>query len=198
MFGFIRGLLFGAVLIAAGWFVGSIYPAPPELTAPVKKRSDILISQIDFSPQGLAKLRASLSAQEYEKLGQDAARLAASSGNAVIVEHDPEALDEHVDAVEAMQTQVQPAVAPAEEFEDSLALCPRMTVSNAPPVDANGVVKSYPKFVRINGVSVAVNPTHGACLSSMFGPRSGRLHKGIDLHSADGGPVLAGGDGVIL
>ncbi|MET0546394.1 MAG: M23 family metallopeptidase [Caulobacterales bacterium] len=198
MFGFLRGLLFGAVLIAAGWFMGSIYPAPPELIAPVKKRSDILISQIDFSPQGLAKLRASLSTQEYAQLGQDAARLAASSGNAVIVEHDPEALEDHAEAVEAMQAQIQPAVAPGEEFENSLALCPRMTVSNAPPTDANGVVKSYAKFVRVNGVSVAVNPTHGACLSSMFGPRSGRLHKGIDLYSIEGGPILAAGDGVIL
>lgn len=83
-------------------------------------------------------------------------------------------------------------------FETNLALCPRMTVSNSPPFDAARNVRPYSPVVRVNGVSLAVNPTHGACLSSGFGPRSGHPHKGVDFHSDVGGPIYAAADGVVL
>lgn len=193
MFGFLRGALWGVLLVAAGWLAGSLYPAPAELTGPLKRRTESIVSHIDFSPEYLEKLRAELSPDQYSKLGQDAARLAAQTGAAIIVEHDGEPLDEHMDAVEADQQAPAPS-----GFEDKLFLCPQMTVTNAPAAGADRSVTAYHKRVNVNGVLLAIAPTHGACLSSGFGERSGRAHKGIDLHSGDGGPIMAAADGVVV
>lgn len=89
-----------------------------------------------------------------------------------------------------------PAVGPA-AFAANLALCPSMTVTNAPAV-AKGVVTAYHPFIKVKDVRIAAFPTPGACLSSGFGPRADRLHKGLDFHSPIGVPVLAGGDGEIV
>jgi len=78
----------------------------------------------------------------------------------------------------------------AQIFPAKLELCPRMAVSNAPS-NANGIV-------RVNEARIATFPTTGACLSSGYGPRNDRLHKGLDFHADTGVPVLAGGDGEIL
>ena len=86
---------------------------------------------------------------------------------------------------------------PAKVFAAKLELCPRMTVSNA-PANADGVVSAFKPLVDVKGVRVATFPTPGACISSGFGPRSDRLHKGLDYHADVGVPVLAGGDGKIL
>jgi murein DD-endopeptidase MepM/ murein hydrolase activator NlpD len=72
-----------------------------------------------------------------------------------------------------------------------------MTVSNAPPADAQRHVVNYKPRINVNGVALATNPTHGACLSSAFGPRGRGRHNGVDYHAADGGPILAAGDGVV-
>ena len=45
---------------------------------------------------------------------------------------------------------------------------------------------------------MASDPAPGACLSSGFGQRGGELHKGIDYHNENGGPILAAGDGAIV
>ncbi len=82
-------------------------------------------------------------------------------------------------------------------FDAKLELCPRMTVSNAPS-SADGVVSAFKPLVLVKGVRVATFPTPGACLSSGFGPRSDRLHKGVDYHTDIGVPVLAGGEGAIV
>lgn len=82
--------------------------------------------------------------------------------------------------------------------ETELFLCPRMSVSNAPPVDAERRVRGYKPFARVNGVSLLVNPAPGACLSSSYGSRDGRLHKGLDYQSDPPGPVLAAGAGKVL
>jgi hypothetical protein len=87
---------------------------------------------------------------------------------------------------------------PARIFPASLALCPRMAISNAPASAADGAVSAFKPLVDVKGVRVATFPTPGACMSSGFGPRSDRLHKGVDYHADIGVPVLAGGDGVIL
>src|SRR5262249_14577844 len=36
------------------------------------------------------------------------------------------------------------------------------------------------------------------CLSSGFGMRDGRLHKGVDYYAPEGGPIFAAADGVIV
>ena len=52
----------------------------------------------------------------------------------------------------------------------------------------------------MRGVSLLVAPVTKACLSSGFGLRGtgGRLHKGVDYYSDQGGEVLAAADGLIL
>lgn len=80
---------------------------------------------------------------------------------------------------------------------DELWLCPLMKVSNAPqPTDGLAIV-DYQKTVPVNGVPVAMAPVDKGCLSSGFGPRNGRVHKGIDLHNASPVDVYAGADGAI-
>lgn len=95
---------------------------------------------------------------------------------------------------------VVPSAPPAvvsQVFPTKLELCPRMDVSNAPS-SAQGVVSNYRQFVRVKEARIAIFPTPGACLSSGFGPRNDRLHKGLDFHADVGVPVLAGGDGQIV
>lgn len=91
-----------------------------------------------------------------------------------------------------------PPAATGNPFEASLAMCPRMTVQNAPQADAAGVISPFAPVVMVEGVRLAAGPVRGACLSSGYGPRNSRLHKGVDYHSDVGGPVLAGGDGVVI
>ena len=205
MFGFLRGLFWGFLLIATGWLVGSLYPAPAAVVAPLKQRSDAALARLDLSPARIAELRAALSPEEFRKLGGDAAQLAAASGQAVVIERD-ELSNRRTDSLEPepISAVIAPPATPsapatsASGFEDLLALCPRMTISNAPPADATGNVRDYAKIVSVQGVQVAINPTRGACLSSSFGARGGRMHEGTDYYSADGGPILAAADGVVI
>lgn len=90
-----------------------------------------------------------------------------------------------------------PVADPMRVFAASLELCPRMDISN-PPANANGVVTAYKPVVLVKNVRIATFPTPGACMSSGFGTRSARLHKGVDYHADIGVPVLAGGEGTIL
>ncbi|MEM6913157.1 MAG: M23 family metallopeptidase [Pseudomonadota bacterium] len=73
-----------------------------------------------------------------------------------------------------------------------------MSVSNAPRTDANRQVLGYAPFARVNNVQVLINPAPKSCLSSNFGYRNGRLHKGIDLQSQPAGPVVAAGAGTVV
>jgi murein DD-endopeptidase MepM/ murein hydrolase activator NlpD len=58
-----------------------------------------------------------------------------------------------------------------------------MQISNPPPADAETrTVSAFRPFARVaEGILVAISPVRGACVSSGFGERSGRFHKGIDL-----------------
>lgn len=90
-----------------------------------------------------------------------------------------------------------PPANPASNFEASLSLCPGMTITNQPPA-TDRVVKDFHPVVMIREARIATFPTPGACLSSGFGPRNDRLHKGLDYHANIGVPVLAAGDGQIV
>lgn len=83
------------------------------------------------------------------------------------------------------------------DFPESLELCPRMDVSNAPG-HRGGVITGYKPVVLVNDKRIATFPTPGACLSSGFGPRNDRLHKGLDFHADTGLTILAAGDGEIV
>jgi murein DD-endopeptidase MepM/ murein hydrolase activator NlpD len=199
MLGFaIKGFV-GLCLIASGWVAGSIYPAPTQWLGVIRDRVDPLLTQLDLSPDGLARLRASLSSEDFARLTHAAAILAESTGDVIRIDRDAAAdLDEHAEAVAAEQGRVTRLPAGRSVFEDTLHLCPGMAVSNAPPADDERRVEDYAKFVNVNSVTVAVNPTHGACLSSGVGMRSGRRHKGLDFYSRDGGPIFAAADGTVI
>ena len=80
----------------------------------------------------------------------------------------------------------------------SLALCPRESVSNAPPhTGEDRVLTNFSPFVRVKGVKLAVVPTNNACLSSGFGLRNGKLHKGIDVQNDPAEMVYSGAAGTI-
>lgn len=83
-------------------------------------------------------------------------------------------------------------------FESQLLLCPRMTIQNSPEAGADLIVTKYAPQVNIRGVKLAVFPVHGACMSSGFGTRGGRLHKGLDYHNENGAPIVAAANGTIL
>lgn len=75
-------------------------------------------------------------------------------------------------------------------------LCP-MEISNPPPLDRNGKVIGGP-LVAVKGVTLLLQPATNVCLSSGYGERNGRPHRGVDYHTRTQGDVLAAGDGIIL
>ena len=95
---------------------------------------------------------------------------------------------------EAVETEGAPVVIAS--GADTLPLCPRMTITNAPSA-AQGIVEA-PGRVVLNGVALRVNVAPGACLSSGFVQRNGKLHKGIDLHHPDAVVVLAAAAGKVV
>src|SRR3974390_2439824 len=73
-----------------------------------------------------------------------------------------------------------------------------MTNTNAPPSNGQRQVVGYAPLVNVNGVRLAIDPTHNTCLSSGFGMRGARLHHGIHFYTANGGAILAAADGVVI
>ena len=71
-------------------------------------------------------------------------------------------------------------------------------VSNVPD-EAVGRRISRPSVTAcLNGVPLLIAPAPGACLTSGFGPRRGRPHRGIDLQSKPAGEVVAAASGQVL
>lgn len=82
------------------------------------------------------------------------------------------------------------------DFERTeVSLCP-MAVLNAPAADAEGRVMAT-RYVTVGAVRLLRAPATNVCISSGYGWRNGRLHRGVDLHTRGEGEVLAAGDGVI-
>ncbi|MGE0595014.1 MAG: M23 family metallopeptidase [Hyphomonadaceae bacterium] len=192
---FFMGVAIGLAMMFIGWVGGAFYPPPAAITDPVAERAPALAARLGIDDLSLDQLRNVLSEEQFVELRREASQLAAAAGEAIIVEHAEAA--ERSDAIDAPISLPAADAAPL-TLEDQLLLCPRMTVSNAPASDANRAVLNYAKVVNVNGVSLAVNPTQGACLSSAFGPRGGRIHRGLDYYSSDGGPISAAAAGVVV
>ncbi len=79
----------------------------------------------------------------------------------------------------------------------SLKLC-RTSISNAPSANSENIVMQYKPLVKVGGIDMAVMPVKNACLSSGYGRRKGKLHKGVDYFSKTGGAIFAAADGQIV
>ena len=86
---------------------------------------------------------------------------------------------------------------PAHALAGIVKLC-KMSISNAPVLNSSGGVEAYTQLVDIKGVTFAMMPVKDACISSGFGRRKGKLHKGVDYYSRSGGSVFAAADGQIV
>jgi murein DD-endopeptidase MepM/ murein hydrolase activator NlpD len=186
------------VLFGAGWIVGTFYPAPPAIAGPIAQNAPGIASRLGLDELDMERLRGMLSEEDYARLRDEASALAAEAGQAITVERDEEALRGAMANVEGVALAPPEAAPIPVAFGTTLSLCPRMSVSNAPPANAQGQVRNYAPVVSVNGVRIAVNPTSGACLSSAVGPRGSGQHKGLDFHAATGGPIFAAGDGVVI
>ena len=80
-----------------------------------------------------------------------------------------------------------------------LFVCRGMTVSNRPSTDSMDEVIGYSRMIVVDGkVPIVTAPANNACVSSGFGPRWGKQHKGLDITSRPASRVFAGGAGVVL
>lgn len=71
-------------------------------------------------------------------------------------------------------------------------------LSNAPDLDSTLFVRGYNPLVLARGkVLLAAAPVNDACMSSGFGPRHGRQHKGLDLSGDRHDAVFAAGPGIV-
>lgn len=73
-----------------------------------------------------------------------------------------------------------------------------LRMSNRPNTTSDRRVVDFAPLVVANGVILASVPTNDVCVTSGFGPRNGRPHKGIDLQSRPAGSVYSAGPGTIV
>lgn len=97
-------------------------------------------------------------------------------------------------AGEAAASQAKPSAGATAHA--GIDLCP-MQISNPPPTDQSGKAIGGP-VVSIKSVPLLLAPATNVCLSSGYGPRNGKLHRGVDYHTRTSGDVVAAGDGVII
>jgi murein DD-endopeptidase MepM/ murein hydrolase activator NlpD len=202
-----KGAFFAVVLPVLtgviGWSVGTVYPAPPQFVALIGPEAVMARARADLQYINLKAGQSAANDEKFAELRRQAAELAARAGSLIQVEHqtDQATADAERDVMPAhvpvMSTPPTPTVSPG-TFEARLAACPGMTISNEPQIDATGYVAHYSPRVDVNGVELAVEPVTAGCLSSGFGERNGKLHKGIDFFDRGGSEIVAAGDGTII
>lgn len=214
----VMAFVFAGVTGLAGYIGGNLYPAPGSWTEAINRQAADLRASLRLETASIPEIRKLIPEAKFDELRQELSYLSAAAGEVIVVEKNNGSLEEQLDnlAIDSSEVMPPPAPAPVEGavvpattnakpshaaavvFEPALELCPRMDVQNAPPVDAQQHVRSYAPVVAVKGVRIATYPSRGACLSSGFGQRSSRLHKGLDYHSESGAPILAAGDGTLL
>lgn len=76
--------------------------------------------------------------------------------------------------------------------------CPGMSTSNQPPTDDDGKLSNFSALIDIKGVFLSKAPVSHGCLSSGYGDRDGKMHKGVDYHSMAVSEIHAAADGVVV
>lgn len=180
---FFACLFLGAVEIGAAFYAGS-GGAPLSLSLARSAGSS-------DAAEGERPMRRSESAADSGE------GLSAARDRRTVAAEAPDAVAEAAGepSLEAAGEYSPEAAAPA---ESTLLLCPRMEVSNAPAADSEDrVVNFAPVVAPAEGVELMM-PVRGSCLSSGYGDRDGKLHKGVDFQSRPAEMVTAAGDGVIV
>lgn len=83
-------------------------------------------------------------------------------------------------------------------FPPVLNICKSLNVSNAPALESGGSLIVAPFFSVNEKVVLATYPVEKGCLSSGFGMRNGRRHKGVDYANPAPVKVYAGGQGRVV
>ncbi|MEM5515993.1 M23 family metallopeptidase [Henriciella sp. AS95] len=92
--------------------------------------------------------------------------------------------------VKAVQGPFQP--------DANLYLCPSSTVTNAFEADPNNRILNFNPIVLVDGkVVLTPVPMNNACMTSGFGKRSGRVHKGLDVKARPGSQIYSAAPGII-
>jgi len=83
-------------------------------------------------------------------------------------------------------------------YLETLKACPGLAPAHAQGVGRDLVITGFRPAVLVAGrVRLAAAPVSEGCVSSSFGVRNGRLHKGTDYFSKVPVPVFAAGDGKV-
>jgi murein DD-endopeptidase MepM/ murein hydrolase activator NlpD len=192
-----------------GYIGGSIWPAPPEWTDTINREANDLRARLRLQGADLPGLRQLMTDATFTDLRTELNGLAVAAGEVIVVDQNAGSLEEQLDNLAMDESELMPAApAPAAStapgaakpsvFETKLSLCARMKIENAPSADASLQVAKYKPVVDVKGVKIATFPARGACMSSGFGKRGDRLHKGLDYHSETGASILAAGDGQVV
>ncbi len=180
-------LLYPVICIGFGWILGSKYQAPEIV---IKTTDQLILATQNKIESALLERETII---EQIALNETPAS--------------PSTITEQTDSVIIKPDPGRIAPAPITNNEVILAsnglspfvkLCKMPKISNAPSTDSHGHIKTYRQLIDIKGVTMAMMPVRKACLSSGFGRRKGKLHKGVDYFSKDGGTIFAAADGQIL
>lgn len=101
-----------------------------------------------------------------------------------------------------LSRELPPAIGPLSEqgpFQPNLELflCPGPAGTNTPFTDAEGRVSAFRPLIIVDGIVMASVPVNDACMTSGFGQRFGRPHKGIDVQSFSELAIYSAAPGVI-
>lgn len=92
-----------------------------------------------------------------------------------------------------------PAVQGSFQPDANLYLCPGASITNAFEADSRNRVLDFNPVVLVDGkVVMTPVPVNNACLTSGFGRRYGRTHKGLDLKATPPEMVYAAAPGTIV
>ena len=209
-------LMWPALFLLAGWYLGAKNGAP-----------DLLIRATDGAIARAQAIAAPLIGQGADVAVDAAGDAATAAGDYVAgsvqdiledVAEVPDETDNASDTDEAEEDEQETASKPVEDTsaasqpktEPAPALATKTqaptggivvcdtSISNPPRGGKGGdTIGAADETVRYKGVDLLLMPATNACLSSGYGTRNGRLHKGVDYFSDTGGVVIAAADGII-
>jgi len=180
-----------------GWAIGATYRAPPVV---IETTDRLIIASGDM-------IREALNTREIivEDIREDGDVDNPFPDDGIIVAETADLATTKTISIKTTGAKIVPApISTAEEILSAnglspfLTLCKMKNISNAPPLDNHAHVKTYRQLVNLEGITMAMMPVRNACLSSGFGRRRGKLHKGVDYYSKTGGTIFAAADGQVI